>query len=122
MNALDLAKVAKSFGFSVPPRVNVTIGGGSGGTGRGGKRRRRDEEDAGDELKMEEIEVNENDLGMDEDDDTGIVGADRRSQVRRIGKDRRVETLGKRKVDKEVFRNGHERKRLKNSGSQQWSR
>ncbi|KAJ7647602.1 P-loop containing nucleoside triphosphate hydrolase protein [Roridomyces roridus] len=31
VNALDLAKVGKSFGFAVPPRVNVNTGGGGGG-------------------------------------------------------------------------------------------
>lgn len=28
VNALDLAKVGKAFGFAVPPRVNVNTGGG----------------------------------------------------------------------------------------------
>lgn len=26
MNQLDLAKVGKSFGFSVPPKVNISVG------------------------------------------------------------------------------------------------
>ena len=45
VNQLDLAKVGKAFGFSVPPRVNVNIGGGKGGAGRSGKRKRGDGED-----------------------------------------------------------------------------
>lgn len=121
MNALDLAKVGKSFGFSVPPRVNVTVGGGTGGSGRtgNGKKRRRDDADGTeDEVHMEEIEVDENDL---EDDKEGgdIVGE---VQTKRIGKDRRIETLGQKKVDKEVYRKGAERKRQKNTSVGQWSR
>ncbi|KAI0050737.1 DEAD-domain-containing protein [Auriscalpium vulgare] len=84
VNQLDLAKVGKAFGFKVPPRVNVTVGGGKGGAGRSGSKRRRDD-DEGD---------------GDEDEQAG------RSQSRRGGKERRIETLGKRKVDKEVYRKG----------------
>lgn len=121
MNALDLAKVGKSFGFAVPPRVNVTVGGGSGGAGRNAKKRRREDDDGEeDEVHMEEIAVNEDDLDVDEEGGGDIIGADRRT--RRIGKERRVETLGKRKVDKEVYRKGNERKRQKKSGGQQWSK
>jgi len=120
VNALDLAKVGKSFGFAVPPRVNVTVGGGSGGAGRNGKKRRREEDnEEEDEVHMEEIEVNENDLDVDEEGED-IIRADRRT--RRIGKERRAETPGKRKVDKEVYRKGIERKRQKNAGGQQWSK
>ena len=54
VNQLDLAKVGKSFGFSVPPRVNVNIGGGKGGAGRSGKKRKREEGD--DEENDEEWE------------------------------------------------------------------
>jgi ATP-dependent RNA helicase DDX18/HAS1 len=118
VNALDLAKVGKSFGFAVPPRINVSVGGGSGGAGRSGKKRTRDEE----ELNLEEIEVNEDDLDQDEENDVGIVEVDRKSQARRISKEKRVATLGKRMVDKEVYRKGMERKRQKIAGGQQWSR
>lgn len=114
---MDLAKVAKSFGFAVPPRVNVAIGGGTGGTGRSGKKRKHqvDEED---EMDVEEIEVNEDDLDNDDEDS-------RASNVRGRGnnpqsKSKRAETLGRKKVEKEVFRNGMQRKRQK--GLQQWSR
>ncbi|KAI0082247.1 DEAD-domain-containing protein [Panus rudis PR-1116 ss-1] len=65
VNKLDLAKVGKSFGFSVPPRVNVNIGGGAGGTGRSGKKRRRDENDD-DEETWEEIDAVDKD-GSDEE-------------------------------------------------------
>ncbi|EIM92831.1 DEAD-domain-containing protein [Stereum hirsutum FP-91666 SS1] len=95
VNSLDLTKVGKAFGFSVPPRVNVNIGGGKGGTGRSGVKRRR-----------------EDDGEVDGEDE----GAQNRS--RRKGKDRRIETLGKKKVDKEVYK-----KTISRSGPQgQWSR
>lgn len=44
IHKLDLAKVAKAYGFNVPPKVNITIGTGlkgsaSSGSGSGGKRK-----------------------------------------------------------------------------------
>lgn len=42
VNALDLIKVGKSFGFAIPPRVSLAIGGGNAKTSL---KRRRDEED-----------------------------------------------------------------------------
>ena len=79
MNKLDLAKVGKAFGFAVPPRVNISIG--------GGKRKREDES---------------------EDEEGGE--SERKGPPARGGngskeRERRIERLGKRKVDKEVFRN-----------------
>lgn len=81
MNALDLAKVGKAFGFAVPPRVNVNLGGGkSTGSEHGRKRvRESDDEDSGEEAGHEEAQ-------------------------RRQGKERRIETLGRRRVEKEVYR------------------
>lgn len=117
VNALDLAKVAKSFGFAVPPRVNVNIGGGTGGTGRSGKKRSH-EDDEEDEVNVEEIEVNEDQLDNEEEEGrrASFQGRGDNSQSR----NKRMETLGRRKVDKERFREGMQRKRQK--GSQQWSR
>jgi len=117
VDALDLAKVAKSFGFAVPPRVNVNIGGGTGGAGRSGKKRKRegDEEDG---VDIEEVEVNEDDLESEEEERRGadVRGRGDNSQSR----NKRAETLGWKKVEKEVFRKGMQRKQQK--GSQQWSR
>ena len=115
---MDLAKVAKSFGFSVPPRVNVTIGGGTGGTGRSGKKRKHQVDDEEDEVDVEEIEVNENYLDDDDEDGRGssVRGRSNNSQRR----NKRSETLGRKKVEKEVFRKGMQRKRQK--GLQQWDR
>ena len=69
-------------------------------------------------MNVEEIEVDENEL--DSEDEEG-----RRASVRGRGdnsqsRNKRTETLGRKKVDKEVFRKGMQRKRQK--GSQQWSR
>jgi ATP-dependent RNA helicase DDX18/HAS1 len=112
VNALDLAKVGKAFGFSVPPRVNVNIGGGKGGTGKSGRKRAREDDDEGEELSMS-------------DADGGGVAAEDGEQVRardpsrRKGKERRVETSGQKKVHKEVYRKSKERPK---GGEEQWSR
>lgn len=52
IHKLDLAKVAKAYGFNVPPKVNITIGTGLKGSsagGAGGKRKEVDAEGDGDE-------------------------------------------------------------------------
>jgi len=118
VNALDLAKVAKSFGFAVPPRVNVNIGGGTGGTGRPGNKRKHQGDDEEEEMNVEEIEVNEDDLDNDDEESrgSGVRGRGDNSRSR----NKRAETLGRKKVEKEVFRKGMQRKRQK--GFQQWSR
>jgi ATP-dependent RNA helicase DDX18/HAS1 len=84
VNKLDLAKVGKAFGFAVPPRVNISIGGGKGGAGRSGVKRKR-----GDEAE----ENGESDEGV-------------RKPRRENDRERRMERLGKRKVEKEVYRKG----------------
>ncbi len=110
-----MAKVGKSFGFSVPPRVNVNIGGGKGGAGRTGKKRRRDEDAEENDEEWEEIDA----VDKEGSDNEGTLVGDNVAP-RRIGKDRRRETLGRKKVEKEVYRRGTERKRMK--GGPQWSR
>ncbi|TDL28828.1 DEAD-domain-containing protein [Rickenella mellea] len=94
VNALDLVKVGKAFGFSVPPRVNITVGGGKSG-GKSGQKRRRHEND-----------------GLEDGRDEVAV------QGRRDNKSRRFETLGKKRVEKEVYKRSKEKK----SGGDQWSR
>ncbi|KAI0343919.1 DEAD-domain-containing protein [Trametopsis cervina] len=123
VNQLDLSKVGKSFGFSVPPRVNVNIGGGTGGAGRTGKKRRRDEDGEGEQNEeneevWEEIDAVDKEGGDDDDDEEEVVS---RKDVRRDSKFRRNETLGKKRVDKEIYQKGLERKRMKNAGGAQWS-
>jgi ATP-dependent RNA helicase DDX18/HAS1 len=119
VNQLDLAKVGKAFGFAVPPRVNVNIGQGTGGAGHSGKKRRRDEDEEENEVEehWEEIDAkdkDENDLPEEQEES--------RKNVRRNGKGRRTETLGKRRVEKEVYKKGLERKKMKGEGGAQWSR
>ncbi|CAL1696486.1 unnamed protein product [Somion occarium] len=115
VNALDLAKVGKSFGFAVPPRVNVNIGGGTGGGGRSGKKRQRDE-DSFNEEEWEEVDAVDKDASDAENEDEPAF-----KQARRNGKDRRKETLGHRKVEKEVYKKGLERKKLQQESGAQWS-
>lgn len=121
VNQLDLAKVGKAFGFAVPPRVNVSVGGGSGGAGRSGRKRPRDDDEGdgqgGNEEVWEEIDA------VDKEEDENGVGEDGGVIWRRDGgKERRREALGRRKVDKEVYKKGLERKKMRSEGGAQWSR
>ncbi len=113
VNQLDLAKVGRSFGFAVPPRVNVSIGGGSGGTGRPGKRHR--DEDGDDNEHWEEIDA------VDKDEDALEEEEGLRRNTRRNNPNRRQETLGRKAVEKDVYKKGLERKKMKSEGAQ-WSR
>ena len=53
MNKLDLVKVGKSFGFSVPPRVNLNIAPGAGKSETSHNKRKR-KQDASDESEPED--------------------------------------------------------------------
>ena len=121
VNALDLAKVGKSFGFAVPPRVNVNIGAakGPGASSSVRKRRREDGEDE-DETVFEEVTDAQNVDTQQDDEDVDDEESGSRSQPRRQGKQRRIETLGKKKVEKEIYKKGRDREKMK--GSAQWSR
>ena len=118
VNQLDLSKVGKAFGFAVPPRVNVNIGGGIGGAGRSGKKRRRDDGDESEEVEEQWEEID----AVDKDENDVEEEEQSRKNVRRSGKGRRTETLGKRRVEKEVYKKGLERKKMKAEGGAQWSR
>ena len=113
MNKLDLVKVGKAFGFSVPPRVNITVGSAGGDSNAKyakGKKRRRDE--------MEQEAADMEDVGGAEEE-TGPRGKERGS------KERRVEQLGYKKVEKEVYKIAKEKQRQHQKASasgQQWSR
>lgn len=121
INALDLAKVGKAFGFTVPPRVNVNVG--TGTSNQTKKRRRAEGQNDEGVTYMEEVEVGE---GADGDDAEGVVEKKVTTDVITQGsrqshkKQKRVETLGQRKVGKEVYKKGKERKRMEKSA--QWSR
>ncbi|EKM83424.1 hypothetical protein AGABI1DRAFT_110091 [Agaricus bisporus var. burnettii JB137-S8] len=114
VNQLDLAKVGKAFGFAVPPRVNVNIGPGRGTSNATQKKRRREE---GNDGGMEN-EVDEEMSGHEEGEEEEEVS---RKDVRRENKQRRIEVHGQKKVGKEMYKKGQERKRLQAAGGQ-WSR
>lgn len=115
VNKLDLAKVGKAFGFAVPPRVNIAMAGERPGNSGNevddeedrarskGKRRRNVQEGAG----AEEEEW------VDEEEDG--------EKRQRGNKQKRVEQLGKKRVEREVYKKGRERSAQK-AGGQQWSR
>ena len=88
-----------------------------GGLGRSGKKRKH-EKDEENEVNIEEIGVNEDDLD-NEEDEGGRASARGRGDDPQSRK-RRTETFGRKKVEKEVFRKGMQRKRQR--GSLQWSR
>lgn len=116
VNKLDLAKVGRAFGFAVPPRVNIAMAGERPGNNGNevdddedrarskGKRRRDVQEGAG---------AAEEEEWVDEEED----GAKRQ----RGNKQKRVEQLGKKRVEREVYKKGRERSAQK-AGGQQWSR
>lgn len=116
INALDLAKVGKAFGFAVPPRVNVTVGGGSGGSGRGNMQKRKRETNE-DDLEADNVDADE--LTVEKDDEAVTDGP--RSAPRKKSKQRREEQLGKKMVHREMFRKGRELAQQRSTGVQ-WSR
>lgn len=121
VNKLDLVKVGKSFGFSVPPRVNLKVGGGQGGSGRtGNANKRRREEGEEKEERWEEIDAVDK---VDEEEDGEEQQQSGRPQSRSGGWNGRKDVLGKKKFEKEKYKKGDERKRQKTqSGGAQWSR
>ena len=95
MNALDLTKIAKAFGFKIPPRVNLAIGPGKGVSSRVGEKRRR-EEDTESEEESDGERANSGQTG------DGSVRGPMRGKG--DGKARRIETVGQKAVDKEKYR------------------
>jgi len=114
VNKLDLVKVGKAFGFNVPPRVNITVGSAGGDSNAKyakGKKRRRDE------MELEDAEMGN--LEPVEEIETGPRGMGRGSR------ERRVEQLGHKKVEREVYKIAKEKQRQHQRASksgQQWSR
>ena len=114
MNKLDLVKVGKAFGFTVPPRVNIAVGstgGDSNARHAKGKKRRRDE------MELEDAEIGN--LEVAEEIETGPWGKGRGSR------ERRVEQLGHKKVERELYKIAKEKQRQHQRASksgQQWSR
>ncbi|CEQ39209.1 hypothetical protein JCM21900_003198 [Sporobolomyces salmonicolor] len=106
---LDLAKVAKAFGFSTPPSVNINVGRSAKGKGK----KRKDHPDAGSSGSEDE-----------ESDDEEETERERRAKMaRRGGNDqgKRREMEGKR-AEKDFYREqGREKLRME-KGGKQWSR
>ncbi|GAA5849184.1 hypothetical protein JCM3766R1_004089 [Sporobolomyces carnicolor] len=111
VTSLDLAKVARAFGFSTPPSVNINVG-----RSVKGKKKRKDHAGAG---------------GSDDDDDESSEEEDedtdrqRRAKMQRRGggyEGKRRETEGRRGEEKDIYREqGREKLRGGNAGKQ-WSR
>lgn len=112
VNKLDLTKVGKSFGFSVPPRVNLNIGPGSGQSNTSDNKKRKRKEIGSDPSESED---------EGEDEAPNAVHQSLSRAQGQAGKGRRIETMGKKQVDREVYRKGRDQKRQKETG-QQWSR
>ncbi|KAG8961149.1 ATP-dependent RNA helicase [Tulasnella sp. 419] len=105
VNKLDLAKVGKAFGFTVPPRVNINVGKGGDDPEMAESLKRTREEFASDE---ENGENDGNDIPR-----RGNLGSKRKKEA---AKEKRKEQLGRKTVEKEVFR------KKGSKGGTQWSR
>ncbi|KZP00751.1 DEAD-domain-containing protein [Calocera viscosa TUFC12733] len=101
VNALDLAKIGKAFGFAVPPRVNINVG--------LKNKRRRDDNDE------DVIDGTHPDADIAGEADAAVVLQGRGRQ----NKKRRIEQLGQAAVEKEVYRKP---KMKGDSDNVQWSR
>jgi ATP-dependent RNA helicase DDX18/HAS1 len=106
---LDLVKVGKAFGFTVPPRVNVNMGDRASGLSASSQgKRKRDGLDA----------------EIDSDGDDAEHKAMEREVQERVsrggGKQRRTEQLGKKQVEKEIYRK--DKVRRVDKDGKQWGR
>lgn len=125
INALDLAKVGKAFGFAVPPRVNLNlIGGGKGNStedpiSKNKRKRPRTGDEA--EVEMEEMVVGEGADEQDGDEDEEVPGPRSRPQGRQQDKKRRVDIHGEKKVQKDFYKVNKDR-RKQTAGGGNWSR
>ena len=97
VNALDLTKIAKAFGFKVPPRVNLAIGPGKGVSSRAGEKRRREED-----TESESESESDGERGNSGQTGDGSVRGPMRGKG--DGKARRIETVGQKAVAKEKYR------------------
>ncbi|THH26658.1 hypothetical protein EUX98_g7535 [Antrodiella citrinella] len=115
VNKLDLTKVGKSFGFPVPPRVNLKVGGGNGrpdgnGSGGSGQKRRRTDEEKEDNEEWEEIDAVDK---VEEEEEQNDQQETRSGRVvggaRSGGKDRRKDIAGgKKQIEKDKYKKGAE--------------
>ncbi|KAI1797665.1 DEAD-domain-containing protein [Ganoderma leucocontextum] len=112
VNQLDLTKVGRSFGLTVPPRVSLNVAGG----GKTEKKRKRDGYDEEDWQEIDAVDKESGDEDAKEDE-----GQNSRRSMRDQSRSKREETLGRKRAEKEVYRKGLERKKQKAEGTQ-WSR
>lgn len=110
---LDLAKVAKAYGFTTPPAVNIPIGTST----KGAKRKTRD----GDEAEVDAVDGQGNQL-EDDDDDEEVKRHERPKQARsdRQTQQRRKEIAGGKQTERDHYREQRQPKR--GCGGTQWSR
>ncbi|GJN88231.1 hypothetical protein Rhopal_001196-T1 [Rhodotorula paludigena] len=111
---LDLAKVARAFGFSTPPSVNINVG----RSAKGGKKR-KDHAGRGSD--------DEDDGSDDESEDEEETERQRRAKMARRGgqgyQNKRREVEGGKRQGKDFYRADGGREKLKQGGGgTQWSR
>lgn len=114
MTQLDLAKVARAFGFSTPPSVNINVG----RSAKGGKKR-KDHTGRGSD--------DEDDGSDDESEDEEETERQRRAKMARRGgqgyQNKRREVEGGKRQGKDFYRADGGREKLKQGGGgTQWSR
>ncbi|GAA5914527.1 ATP-dependent RNA helicase HAS1 [Sporobolomyces salmoneus] len=110
VTSLDLAKVARAFGFSTPPSVNINVG-----RSVKGKKKRKDHAGGG----------SDDDESSEEEEEEEDTDRQRRAKMQRRGggyEGKRRETEGKRGEEKDIYRE-HGREKLRGgSAGKQWSR
>ncbi|GAA98113.1 uncharacterized protein L969DRAFT_46604 [Mixia osmundae IAM 14324] len=99
---LDLAKVAKAFGFSVPPAINIPVG-----TNLKGDKKRKNRDDPA--------------LADESEDEAGVDEAPPIWRSDRKGQDKRKQILGHKAAEKDVYRKGMQ-DNIRRGGAQQWSK
>lgn len=111
---LDLAKVAKAYGFTTPPAVNIPIGTST----KGAKRKNRNGEDA----EVDAVDGKGNQIEEEDDDEEEVKRSERPKQARtdRNAQNKRREIAGGKQTDRDFYREQRQPKR--NSGGTQWSR
>lgn len=112
---LDLAKVAKAYGFTTPPAVNIPIGTST----KGAKRKNRNGEDA----EVDAIDGQGNQVEEEDDDEEEELSrSERPKQARtdRNAQNKRREITNGKSSDRDRYREQRQPKRV--SGGTQWSR
>ncbi|GAA5896194.1 hypothetical protein JCM6882_008515 [Rhodosporidiobolus microsporus] len=107
---LDLAKVARAFGFSTPPSVNINVGRSVKG------KKRKDHPKAG--------ESDDEDESEEESEEDEESARDRRAKMARRGGNsgKRREVEGGRRQEKDFYRTQGREKLQGKGGASQWSR